>query len=283
MLTVYGVQAGGQPLWKSKLHHYQDFISFCEELWRGWLASTLDLPSFVHTAFDLGAAPEPYVRFGAGRNPLVALLTNPGYTMCHQCRAAVEAGDGPLSSTVEYSAAARALGRFYERELKGAAAARIAALGKLSSMAGLQGVLQVEVCPFHSRSLPRKRTLLRTIDEGGLLGRYAERLEKFLRRRPVVIVSAVSSNRPLGIPAVKRNDWLRRLAKIAGLELDRAKCVRLVLKNTGRNTKVTAAAVVSFTGVVPKALVLMMGNNILPAEKGLRVLAEALRPTSAQL
>jgi hypothetical protein len=260
------------------------FISFCEALWRGWLANTLNVPQFIHDApFDLDAAPEPYVSFNAGPNPLVALLTNPGYTMDHQRRAAVQVGGGPLSTTVDYSAAARALGPFYERELKGTAAGRrIAALRVLSSWVGYEGVLQVEACPFHSRSLPSKKkiALLKTINEGGLLGCYTEHVRAFLRCRPVVVVSAVSSRRSLGPEVVETlSPWLAWEAVLAGLVLERAKFVPLVAKDS----KTTAAALVSFAGGVPKALVLMMGGNHLPAEKGLCVLAAALRPSSTQL
>ena len=74
------------------------FFAFSEDLWRSWLPDTLDAPTFVRPTFDLEAAPEPYVAYGVGRRPLVALLTNPGYTMPHQLRSAVEAGDGPQRS-----------------------------------------------------------------------------------------------------------------------------------------------------------------------------------------
>lgn len=261
----------------------ETFISFCDEkLWRPWLARRLVAPPFAQKAFDLNAAPEPYISFRAGTHPLIALLTNPGATMPHQCRAAVQAGGGPLTTTVDYSTAAQALGSFYEKELKSTPAGRrIDALQKLSSWIGLQGVLQVDVCPFHSRSLPRtqKSILLRTISEGGLLGCYAEHLEAFLHRRPVVILSAVSSRISVGMEATTRSEWLTWIAKIAGLVLEGAKVVPLVEKHSAT----TAAALVSFEGGVRKALVLMMGGNHLPAEKGLRVLAKTLQPASGKL
>jgi hypothetical protein len=260
------------------------FISFSESLWRGWLSGTLDvpqLPQFVKDTFRLDAAPEPYICFDAGPRPLVALLTNPGYVMDHQHRANVQPGGYPLSTTLDYSSAARALGSYYKERLKGAAGRRIDALLELSRLVDLQGVLQVEVCPFHSRSLSRtkKDALLRTIDEGGLLGCYTEHLTAFLQPRPVVILSAVSTSTPVGMESVTRSSWLTRVAKIAGLVLEDAKLVRLVAKNSAT----TAAALVSLEDGIPKALVLMMGGNYLPAEKGLRVLAEALQITPAQV
>lgn len=248
------------------------FIPFCEDLWSSWLAGRLDLPPFAHTAFDLDAAPEPYISFRAGAESLVALTTNPGATMPHQRRAEVQAGGGPLNPTLDYATAARALGAFYEVQLTSAARRRVAGLRALASLAGFDGVLQVEACPFHSPSLGRKPALLQTIREGGLLGRYAEHVRAFLRRRPVVIVSAVSTQDSLG-PGIRLSPWLAWKAALAGLVPERAEFVPLVAK--GSST--TAAALVSFDDKVPKAIVLMMGGNQLPAAKGLRVLAAALR------
>ena len=94
----------------------EDYIGFCEEeLWRPWRAHELAVPP----PFDPAAAPEPYISFCEGANPLVVLTTNPGATMCHQRRAAVELGGGPLSERDEYAEAARKLGCFYKRELAG--------------------------------------------------------------------------------------------------------------------------------------------------------------------
>jgi hypothetical protein len=185
------------------------YIAFCEaELWVPWRAGTLTVPP----PFDPNIVPEPYISFSAEARPLVALLTNPGPTMCHQTRAAVEAGDGPLSKKDEYAEAARKLGWFYERELAGRPAGRrISGLRKLSSLLGYEGVLQVEACSFHSESLPGKSTFLREMDENELLRRYAELLGKFLQDRPVVAVQAS------GKPATPTSTWLRWIAKLAGL------------------------------------------------------------------
>ena len=171
-------------------------------------------------------------------------------------------------------AADLALGSFYEQHLGGTANRRIAALQTLSGWLGDDGVLQVEAFPFHSASLPRKEALLKRVGECGLLGPYTECLRAFLRNRPVVVVSAVSSRASLKREVVRTlSPWLHWVAAIGGLSLQHANFVRLVTK--GRAT--TAAALVSFEGDAPKALVLMMGGNHLPAEKGLQVLATAIR------
>lgn len=248
------------------------FIAYCETLWLDWLAGRIDSSSFSSTGFDLEAAPEPYLPFGVGSRPLVALTTNPGATMAHQRLDSIRAGKGPLRSSTSYAAAAAALATFYQQNLTGAAAHRIRALRVLSSLSGYDGVLQVEAIPFHSPTMPKKTQFLRTVSERDLLGVYTGMVRAFLQPRPVVMVSAVSSKHSLG-PATELAPWAAHLASLAGLVLGRARLISLVTKGS----RTTAAALVTSESGAPKALVLMMGGNHLPAEKGLRLLAAALR------
>jgi hypothetical protein len=251
----------------------KDFVSFCESLWQDWLAGKIETSPFLRKWFDLDAAPEPYISFGSGQKPLVLLTTNPGGTMRHQQRAAVQAGRGPLNPAIDYAAAAKGLGAFYEHQLaRRAAGRRIAAMRALSASVGADGVVQVEVCPFHSRSLPNKLGLLREIDKGGLLTRYVEQVRSFLITRPVVAISAVPSRASLG-PEVPLSRWVLWLSEMTGLDPTRAKFVPLVTKEA----KVTAGALVASQDGVPKALVQMMGGNQLPGKHGVGILAEALR------
>ena len=250
----------------------EDFIGFCESVWRDWLADALDYSSFVRARFDINAAPEPYISFGAGRRPLLALTTNPGATMWHQRRAAVQLGTGPLSASADYATAARALGTFYEHRLTGPAGRRIAALRMLSDILGTDGVLQVEACPFHSPALPGKVALLGAIGEGGLLGQYVEHVRAFVRRRPVVVVSAAASRVSLQ-QDMHLSPWLRWQAETAGLNLDDAAFVPLIQKGA----KTTCGAFVSRADGVEKALVLMMGGNNLPGRIGLETLVAAVQ------
>jgi hypothetical protein len=207
---------------------------------------------------------------------LVALTTNPGATMSHQRRAAVLDGTGPVDRSMTYQVAARELGAFYEANLMGAALRRIAALKTLSALLGLDGVLQVEACPFHSPSLPKKTALLDAIAVDGMLIHYVDHLRTFLRSRPVVIVSAVSSRLSLSGGKATLTPWIAWKAHVAGLATDRAEFVPLVTKDAAT----TAAALVSFENRTPKALVLMMGGNHLPGEKGLWALANAMDSNS---
>jgi hypothetical protein len=250
----------------------EDYIGFCERLWRDWVQHQVTVPR----VFDRNAAPEPYLCFGVGAEPLVALTTNPGATMPHQRRRRVQAGDGPLCEKDEYAEAARKLGDFYETYLTGHARHRIAKLRMLSTCIGYKGVLQVELFPFHSRSLrmSTKNALLNATktDRGGLLGCYVEHLREFLRDRPVVSPQAVSTLASLRLETPKSFPWLTQVAKVAGLDLNDVEFVPLVEKGS----KTTAAAWVAKKGI-RKALVLMMGTNNLPAYEGLGVLAAALR------
>jgi hypothetical protein len=256
----------------SAVSHTDPYIAYCESLWQSWLAGRLEIPAAIARMFDLNAAPEPYLSFEVGENPLVALTTNPGATMAHQVRGAVLEGGGPVSADQTYASAAQTLASFYERELSGVARRRIVALRSLSQWAGYAGVLQVEASPFHSPRLPGKEALVDAIAAGGLLAAYIQPASAFLAPKPVVVVSAVSTRVPLragiGLPR-----WVRWMSELAGLSLERATFTPLVKKGS----LTTSAVLVSRTHGVPKALVLMMGGNHLPAEGGLRVLASMIR------
>ena len=255
----------------------ETFPEFCDALWQAWLNETIDASPFVRDHFDLDAAPEPFLLFGTGAAPLVALTTNPGEaTMREQHRKAVRAGASPLRPTLDYTEAARALGDFYAEQLTGPARRRIDNLRCLAQWAGYDGVLQVEACPFHSRSLPKTAALRREIEADSLLGRYAEHVRAFLRPRPVVIVAAVSSRQPLRA-GMELPWWAAFQANLAGMAPARARFWPLVEKEL----VTTAGAWVSSEAGAPKALVLMMGGNRLPGERGLRVLADALRSADA--
>lgn len=192
--------------------------------------------------------------------------------MPHQRRAFVENGSGPLNPAMPYMAASKALGAFYERQLVHfPAGRRIAAMHKLCALVGIDGFVQVELCPFHSRSLPNKVGLLRELSGGGLLTRYIEEVRAYLVAKPLVAISAAHPLVSMG-SEMQLSPWTMQLAEMAGLEPKRSEFVPLVRKEG----KVTATAFVSTQSGAPKALVLMMGGNYLPGEHGLRVLANAL-------
>lgn len=247
------------------------FIPYCESLWQAWLQGQIAVSPLSASAFDLDAAPEPYMSFRAGASPLIALTTNPGTTMDHQRRASVQIGAGPINATMSYAAAASALGAFYEdkNNLKGPANRRIAALQSLAGLLGRDGVLQVETCPFHSKAFPGKAAFLTSLESDRMLAEYVDRVRSFLRDRPVVIVAAVSIQASLG-PSIQLSGWLSWQAELAGLGRASARFAPLV----ERAGKVTCGALVSGEADSAKALVLMMGGNHLPGSRGLTALKQ---------
>jgi hypothetical protein len=250
-----------------------NYDSFCEELWRSWLNETLELSPFLRAEFDVDSAPEPWLPFEAGAVPLVALTTNPGASMPHQRREAIRCGRSFIDGSKGYQLAAEALARFYSKELCGPARTRIDSLVRLSALAGYNGVLQAESCPFHSARLPNKRGLIRESKCNGLLATYFGHLQHFLVERPVLAVSAVSSLAPLSTDSVRSSEWLAWQAKLIGLDPNRAIFVPLVTKGA----KTTVAVLVSVMKGTPKALMLMMGGNRLPAAAGIEKLANVLK------
>lgn len=247
------------------------FETFTEQLWRSWQDGTLSLSAALAQRFDLEAAPEPYLQLEAGDHPLIALTTNPGGTLPFQRRPVVLSNAEVLRANMTYREAAGVLGQHYRQLLqRKPAGRRITSLLHLATLLAAKGVVQVEVCPFHSVSLPKKDRLISELNHDELTRQYLQQVREFLRERPVVIVSAVSSLQPLSA-YMTLSPWLAWKAEIAGMPLDeRTRFVPLVTKRE----RVTCAALVSPQGAIPKVLVLMMGSNQLPGAEGLRRLSE---------
>jgi hypothetical protein len=250
-----------------------DFFAYCDVLWRNWLDGQLPEPHpFVQKWFDLDAAPEPYLIHKVGDRPLVGLLTNPGPMLDVQARAAILRG-GPIPADKGYDGAAVAFARWYSENLPGKAARRRnEALLALAEQLGYDGLLTAECCPFHSPELEEKAKLVGVFEDDLLLRDYVARLRQFLRPRPVVVVSAVATNKYLH-PTMNLSPWLAWQASLVGIRLDRATFVKL----TGSSDKITAAALVDVVDGMPKALSMMMGGNNLPGDGGLSELAAAMR------
>lgn len=87
---------------------------------------------------------------------------------------------------------------------------------------------------------------------------------------PVIAISAVS---PLTSMEVPRSRWACWVSRIAGLDLKAADFVPLVK----RAEKAAVGASVSGQNGFPKVLVQSMGTNNLPGERGLTILADAIR------
>ncbi|GEM_PF-4054215 len=264
--------------------------SFCDRLWFDWLADRLPNSAFYGGRFDARSAPEPWLEFRAGSNPLVAVTTNPGGSMDHQSHTAVVGGTSSIiKPSHTYREATEGLGHFYETSLRKGSLAlhRITAFLRLAECAGYEGLLQVEACPFHSANLPNKQKLVQAVESNSnsLLREYTEHLGAFLKPHHVVGLSAISSRVSLtatGVEeAMRRSVWLPWFAKLVGLELSKALHIELTRKHIhGSTSNVTAAALVANVNGRRKALVLMMGGNRLPGESGLTALAGALSKNS---
>jgi len=260
--------------------------SFCDRLWLDWLADRLPASAFGGGEFDRKSAPEPWLEFRAGSNPLVAVTTNPGGSMDHQSHAAVVGRTSPIIKPSQtYREATEGLGHFYETSLEKASPARhrIKAFVRLAESAGYEGLLQVEACPFHSAKLPNKQKLVRAVESNSnsLLREYAEHLRAFLASHHVVGLSAISSTASLTAAGTQQamgsSVWLPWFATLIGLDPRQATHIELTRKGEGQAAMVSAAALVATVNGRRKALVLMMGGNRLPGESGLAALAGALK------
>lgn len=226
----------------------------------------------VRSRFDLGAAPEPYLPFNPGSNPLVVVTTNPGATMPHQRRDHILAGQSVATPSMSYAEAAEAFSRLYVEQLTNAAGRRVHTQRALALAAGFTGVLQVECCPLHSPQLPGKSTFVQLLDADPALSEYVQVLRDFLEPQPVLAISAVAPRADLVQPGLQLSDWLRWQCDLIGLSPSRADLVPLVWKGQ----QVTGTALVEKQKSAVKAMVLMKGSNNLPAEPGREIMASAL-------
>jgi hypothetical protein len=252
----------------------QSYLNLCERWWQDWLSGTPIASAAVRSRFDLDAAPEPYLPFEPGHNPLVVLTTNPGATMPHQRREQIIGGQSVVSPSMRYAEAAEALSRFYVEHLSGPAARRISAQRTLATASGYTGVLQVECCPWHSPELPGKNAFVDLLNADVALTEYTQILHAFLASHPVLAISAVSSRDSLASSSLPLSPWLAWQRDLIGLRQSHAELVPLVRKGE----RVTSAALVDRSGPAVKALVLMQGSNQLPGAEGRAILAPALAP-----
>lgn len=243
----------------------------CEQLWRDWLDERMQVSSYISDAFDVSAAPEPYLSFGARHAPLAVLTTNPGAVLPFQKLEAIRSGNGPVAATMSYHNAAIALGNCYGEHLKGAARRRIDNIRQLAELAGYQGVLQFECCPFHSARFPGKQEYICQCEEDVFIHSYVESLRGCLLIYDVLVVAAIGSGKSIrkqnALPA-----WLSFQMSLVGLSAANATMVPLV-KN---GNKTTCAALVGHHAHRLKIAVLMMGGNHLRGKQGLQTLADAI-------
>lgn len=133
------------------------FGDFCDQLWRDWLHEEILDSEFDGLSFDKDSAPEPWLELRSGANPLVVVTTNPGGSMDIQKRSVVKRGRSPIILPKQtYASSTVGLGHYYETNLPTGSPAvrRIKSMAQLATLAGYDGLYQVEACPFHSASFP---------------------------------------------------------------------------------------------------------------------------------
>lgn len=249
-----------------------DYLSRCEALLQGWYLFGTELPDPLRSILDTTYLPEPWMSFGDQARPLVFLTTNPGNGMPHQHRDAIAAGESPVKVGDSCAAVAETLGLWYQEHLTGPARRRIGAMLRLAPRASFSGIMQVESIPFHSRVLPKKKSLPRQIASCPVLRDYTDSLRGFLADRTVIALSAASSQGVLGQETIRNSLWLTWQCQLMGMDLGRCKVTGLVEK-AGR---ATCVAVAEHRSDATKAMVLMMGGNHLPGPGGLERLANVL-------
>lgn len=269
---------------------FGEYGSFCDQMWGDWLAGRIPASVFSEGRFNLESAPEPWLEFKSGKEPLVAVTTNPGCSMEFQSRNAITSGLSPIRPIPLYRDATEGLGKYYEAIISRGHAAhrRIKSLLKLAENADYDGLLQVEAFPFHSPSLPDKNKLLHALESrsNDYLFNYTEHLRAFLKTQHVVGISAVASAVSLTAigaqGAINRSIWLQWFSGLLGINPGNASHVELIRKNSKNKSVVTAAALLEEVDGKIKVIVLMMGGNHLPSKGGLDLLADAIRVKGEQ-
>lgn len=242
-----------------------DYYAYVEQLWCEWLDGRLADCDELRDRFQLDYAPEPYINFDTGNEPLNVLLTNPGKGLAIQHRNRIRAGRSPIPADGSYASIAGELGNVYRRLLKRKAAGRrISAMLNVARRAGKDGVKQFESIPFHSAKLPGKRKLPELIRGTCALNEYVQHLKVLLENCSVIALSAVSSKVLLTPNVVLSHPWLRWQAGNMGLDGARLELEPLVKK--GR--KVTCGFVYSHLSRGISGFVLMMGGNHFPGPAG---------------
>lgn len=240
-----------------------NFFEFCEDLVAAWHRSEISLSPEMGRLFQMDYIPEPYLAFGDQSEPLIFLTTNPGAGMPHQHRDA-------RSPRESWSTASAQMAAWYQAHLTGAAARRIKSVLELAKSTGHSGVLQIECVPFHSADLPNKPQLLKNLPNDPLLCEYTQAVKGFLRDRSVVALSAAGTRGSLGAHTIEASDWLRWLADLMGLNVQRAETIALAT----RGEKITAAFVANRDAETTKGIILTMGSNNMPGRDGVAILAK---------
>ena len=144
---------------------------------------------------------------------------------------------------------------------------------ELSRLAGYEGVIQIELCPFHSRNLPEKNALLKHYNTNSQLKHYEKLLKEILSENSVITLAAVGTSAPISIASITTRHWLNWQANLIGFNSELGK----VLPITRKDKKVTSAFVYSESASSVNGFILMMGGNHFSKLEYLTSVSEILR------
>lgn len=261
------------------MHRY---FAQCENIYQLFVSNQLQLSDGLmrHGIFQLEYVPDPYLIISGHREKLQTqpetflhvLTTNPGQGVPYQKR-----GSKCLRST--YAETSDALLTKY-REHFGSdksrrnALVRIKAIEKLALCAGFDGVIQVEMFPWHSPVFDKR--LLPALRDCELTASYFEALTDYLRDKQVLTVDAVKTTVPVSADSFRQSDWIIFKSDLIGFDFDAYELLP-ILHHKKRGHVTGAALRHQRTKNAVKVLFGVGGSNRLPGPEGLRRLSEALR------
>lgn len=245
------------------IDHLSDYYEFCEMMWGDWLQDPLQHRSQYNKIFDLNAMPEPYLVHKKlnRKKPFIFMTTNPGESMSHQTHSAILDGQSFISPKMSYSASASCLAEWYRSNLSGTAKHRIDKMHSLGNGVGSYEIMQVELCPWHSASLPNKSHFLHTIRNDPILQPYMNLVCECVKYVPTIGLSAIGPGVDLESSKPQYSDWTHWLLGILGISIGCA--IRIPL--TFSSNAVSSLALCQPNNGKPHALILMKGGNHFPS------------------
>jgi hypothetical protein len=166
---------------------FQEYVNASQAIYEVWRTEN---DHEMIDGFEKDHVPEPYLNYGFRglEESCVFLTTNPGQGMDHQLRAGIEELSGGALPR-EYLPLSVSLAEFYEGspDLNGSARGNVRRMKEIARALGRPGVLQVELIPWHSASLPNKDRALSRLSEHELYADYYDALTRLIGVSPVVL------------------------------------------------------------------------------------------------
>jgi hypothetical protein len=206
------------------------FLRASQEVYREWFERRPGASVMRRQLFELEFAPEPYLLFGDLGPCCVFISTNPGASRAFQGHPATTP-DSLFEDITDYASGAAKLGAYYSRpdaDIAPAARGNIAAMKRIGALLGRPRIMQIELIPWHSPSLPNKAAVFSTLErDDRLYAGYAKALRGFLDDAPVVLSWCA------GTPERRAGAGIEAKARQIGLALPTANLQPLERAATG--------------------------------------------------